>query len=237
MTCVLLSWLFSPSVLPAEDQTGTASPHAPSRYAITTIHRPKGPGGFQSAVSRGYYTVNFGSREGVMKGSIFNVYSKETLMGVVRVDQVWRDSAAVSLIELAHKPSSHSPNPLERGYYLKPKFVFLETILFDKGEPDLSPAMYERLHYDVRFIRTFPDFPLILEGHTDATGKAAENQKLSEARAERIKTFLHEVHRLPLSQMVVKGYGETDPIATNATEEGRRQNRRVDLILTDERFE
>jgi len=221
----------------AQEGESAAPGRVPSKYRIIRVHLPQTPAGLQAAVSRGRYIVDFGSREGVQQGSIFSVYRQGTLMGVVRVEQMWRDSAAVRLIELVHKVGPQSPNPLEQGYYLEPKFVFLETIYFDKGEPDFSADMHERLHYAARFIRAFPDFPLILEGHTDNTGKKEENQKLSEERAERIRTFLHEIYRLPATQMYVKGYGEIEPIATNATEEGRRQNRRVDIILADERPE
>lgn len=221
----------------AAQEEGEEEARPPSKYRIVRVHLPSGPSGPQAAVTHGYYIVNFGSREGVLRGSIFDVYSKGVLMGVVRVDQVWRDSTSVSLVELVHKADAESLNPLESGYYLEPKFVLLETVQFDKGEPSLSPAMHERLRYVARFIRAYPDFPLVIEGHTDNSGKKEKNQKLSEARAERIKNFLSEVHRLPVTQMHVKGYGQADPIASNASEEGRRQNRRVDIILMDERPE
>ena len=218
---------------PAAAQEEEAPPPEPSQYKILRVRLPAPPGASQAAVSRGYYIVNFGSREGVQRGSIFNVRRGGILMGLVRVNRVWRDSAAVSLIDLVYKRYPQSPYPLEPGYYLEPKFVFLETIHFELGEPAIDPEMHERLHYAARFIRAYSAFPLVLEGHTDNTGKKEDNQKLSEERAARIRDFLHEVHRLPIEQMHVKGYGETDPIATNDTEVGRRQNRRVDIVLVD----
>ena len=230
-----LALLLAVTHVPAQEEEPEAPLYTPSKYRIIRVHLPQIKGGRQAAVSRGYYIVNFGSREGVQRGSVFSVRSEGALMGVVRVEEVWRDSAAVRLIHLEDKVDPQSPNPLERGYYLEPRFVFLETIYFDKGEPDFSADMHERLHYAARFVRAYPNFPLVLEGHADNAGKKEENQKLSEERAEKIRLFLHEVHRLPATQIYTKGYGETEPIATNSTEEGRRRNRRVDIILTDER--
>ena len=206
----------------------------PSKYRIMRVHLPPGPVGIQAAVSRGRYLVNFGTREGIKPGSIFQVFHREHLTGLVRVEQVWRDTAHVLLINLVKKIDPASPSPLQRGFYLKPKFVVLETVHFAQGQPDFSTDMHERLSYAARFIRSFPDSPLILEGHSDNTGNKKANLELSRQRAERIRSYLSEVHRLPLSQMHVKGYGSAEPIATNATEEGRQQNRRVDITLADQ---
>ena len=209
------------------------APATPSRYRIQRVHLPPGPGGTQAAVSRGRYQVNFGSRDGVRKGSIFQVYTENTLVGLVRVERVWRDSAHVGLVALMEHVRSSAPTPLRRGFYLEPKFVTLETVYFDAGEPEFSAEMHDRLRAAARFIRAFPDSPLILEGHTDITGKKAENTRLALERAEKVRTHLYEVHRLPMGQMRLEARGSTEPIATNATEEGRRLNRRVEIILVD----
>jgi outer membrane protein OmpA-like peptidoglycan-associated protein len=203
----------------------------PAKYRTTRVHLLPGPVGPQTGVSRGYVIVNFGSRDGVRRGSVFNVKRGEILVGQIRVDRVWRDSSRASILRLRRKSDPASPRPMEAGYLLEPHYVLLETIQFDLGKPSIDPEMYRRLHYAARFIHAYPAFPLIMEGHTDNTGSAKDNQKLSEARAEQIRFLLHEVHRLPDTQMHVKGYGESDPVASNATEWGRRQNRRVDIIL------
>lgn len=157
------------------------------------------------------------------------------LMALVRIHRAWRDSAEARLVQLIHKGDPESSVALELGYYLEPKLVLLETIQFDKGDPVITPEMYKRLHYVARFIRSFPQFPLILEGHTDNQGKAAENKKLAAERAEGVRLFLSEVYRLPMGQMHVVGYGEERPIATNNTDAGRYRNRRVDIVLMDAR--
>ena len=93
--------------------------------------------------------------------------------------------------------------------------------------------MQEQLHYASRFIRSYPDFPLVLEGHTDANGSKEDNAKLSKQRAATVMTYLKEVYHIPAKQMQLQGLGESQPIATNSTEAGRRTNRRVNIILVE----
>lgn len=68
-----------------------------------------------------------------------------------------------------------------------------------------------------------------IEGHTDSVGGDIANQRLSEKRAESIKSYL--VQRFPIAseRLVAKGYGESQPLTTNDTEEGRQRNRRVEV--------
>lgn len=66
-----------------------------------------------------------------------------------------------------------------------------------------------------------------IEGHTDAAGDAAYNQKLGEDRAMAVRAYLHDQHNIPLVRIEVISYGETKPVADNKTKAGRAQNRRV----------
>ena len=112
--------------------------------------------------------------------------------------------------------------------------MLLETVYFDKGQPAFTEEMKERLRYAARFVREFPNSPLVLEGHADNTGNEKRNVELSRQRAERIKGFLNQVHRIPMDQIHVTSYGSTEPIASNETAQGRRANRRVEITLVDE---
>jgi OmpA-OmpF porin, OOP family len=69
-----------------------------------------------------------------------------------------------------------------------------------------------------------------VEGHTDSTGSHEYNQALSERRATRVRDVLMD-NGVPPQRLTVRGYGETDPIADNATQEGRQANRRVQLEI------
>ena len=66
-----------------------------------------------------------------------------------------------------------------------------------------------------------------IEGHTDATGEPAVNERLGLERAEAVKRYLHESHQIPLHRMNTISYGEEKPVAPNDTREGRAENRRV----------
>jgi outer membrane protein OmpA-like peptidoglycan-associated protein len=72
---------------------------------------------------------------------------------------------------------------------------------------------------------------LEIQGHTDSTGPEAWNQQLSKKRAEAVMEYLHKKYRIPLHRMAVIGYGSAEPIADNATREGRAKNRRVVILV------
>lgn len=222
---------------PSDDQEEkTASVRfEPSPYRIQRVHLLPGQRGPQAGVSRGRYIVNFGTRDGVQPGSIFRVLYEGNLMGLLKTTRAWRDTTELTLIRLVEKSDIGSPYPLNPGYYLEPQLVLLETIHFEAGKPVIDPDMYERLRYAARFVRSFPQFPLVIEGHTDTNGKADANMKLSQQRAEGVRVFLNEVFRIPSEQLHPIGYGETRPVANNATPEGRYKNRRVDIVLMDKR--
>ena len=80
-------------------------------------------------------------------------------------------------------------------------------------------------------IDVFPQCELTIEGHTDAQGNAGKNMTLSEQRAQAVKTYMTEVMRIPAFRIAASGYGDTRPIASNKTNEGRARNRRIDLII------
>ena len=93
--------------------------------------------------------------------------------------------------------------------------------------PDEVRAYLDRFVADLRAlpIASFVE----IEGHTDATGTAADNARLGMARADSARRYLHEAHQLPLHKMGIISYGEDQPVAPNNTSEGRARNRRVVL--------
>lgn len=72
-----------------------------------------------------------------------------------------------------------------------------------------------------------------IEGHTDAAGDMAYNQKLGEERAMAVRAYLHDQHNIALSRMEIISYGETKPVADNKTRAGRAQNRRVVIKVVE----
>lgn len=81
-------------------------------------------------------------------------------------------------------------------------------------------------------IQVFPQCSLTVEGHTDSVGKVERNQQLSEQRASAVMNYMTDRLRIPAFRIRAVGYGDSRPVASNRTEEGRAQNRRIDLIIT-----
>ena len=80
-------------------------------------------------------------------------------------------------------------------------------------------------------IDVFPQCDLIVEGHTDSSGSPGRNLELSRDRALAVKTHMIDSMRIPAFRIASDGYGDTRPIASNRTAEGRERNRRIDLII------
>ncbi|WP_305042709.1 OmpA family protein [Geoalkalibacter sp.] len=104
-------------------------------------------------------------------------------------------------------------------------------IEFDFDKADIRPRHKADIDRAAAFIRQYPQVPYILiAGHTDSIGTDAYNQKLSERRANAVRDALIKQHGIDAKRLVARGYGESQPIATNDTPEGRQHNRRVELI-------
>lgn len=100
-------------------------------------------------------------------------------------------------------------------------------------QADLRPAFEAKLEEAVRFIAAHPGQRIVVEGHTDAVGPADFNLKLSRERAENVRRYLIEKASIRPEMIAARGFGETRPVADNATQYGRIQNRRVVIRLAD----
>ena len=103
-------------------------------------------------------------------------------------------------------------------------------ILFDTDSYALKPNTRQQLVNFAQTLNKEEDTNIIVEGHADATGSADHNLTLSKQRADAVSNFL-ETKGVKTSRVDEKGYGENQPIADNATVEGRRKNRRVDIAV------
>lgn len=81
------------------------------------------------------------------------------------------------------------------------------------------------------YMRKYPDTTAVIEGHTDEVGTEEYNMQLSQRRAESVVNYLVERAGIDRSRLKAVGYGKTRPVADNRTEEGKRQNRRIDSII------
>ncbi|MGE4491087.1 MAG: OmpA family protein [Syntrophotalea sp.] len=104
-------------------------------------------------------------------------------------------------------------------------------INFDFDQAVIKPEYKGELDKAAAFVRANANVPyILLTGHTDSKGKDAYNQRLSERRAEAVRQALINNYGLDPAKLKSRGYGETRPVASNDTEEGRYMNRRVELV-------
>lgn len=105
-------------------------------------------------------------------------------------------------------------------------------VLFATGEYALRPAAAEALGRVAALLKSHPDLPILIQGHTDNVGSPESNRILSERRAQAVKDWLVSRAGMPATGITTRGFGETVPVAGNATAEGRQKNRRVEIRLT-----
>ena len=110
------------------------------------------------------------------------------------------------------------------------KITFNSGLLFDVNKATLRDASKAELAKLAQILNKYPDTNILVEGHTDNTGSEEYNLELSRQRAQSVENYLAGLNVNP-TRFTIMGYGESQPIATNETTEGRQQNRRVDLAI------
>ncbi len=114
----------------------------------------------------------------------------------------------------------------EKGCDLK----YTLHIEFDFGTAEIQPQYHEQLREAAAFVESYPAPYVLIAGHTDSKGKMAYNRWLSLTRAQSVRQYLIDRFGVPAGKLVAQGMGESSPIVGNDTEEGRRQNRRVEVL-------
>jgi outer membrane protein OmpA-like peptidoglycan-associated protein len=108
--------------------------------------------------------------------------------------------------------------------------TFAGEVMFDSGSRNLSPGALSRLDSVATTINRYADADVIVKGHTDSQGPEDANMRLSEDRAVMVKNHL-VLKNVDVRRITTLGFGESQPMATNATPEGRAMNRRVEIEL------
>lgn len=129
----------------------------------------------------------------------------------------------------AYVPPPPEPQPKPKPV---PKIVRLDSMsLFDSGKFVLKAGSTKMLVNSLVGIKAKPGWLIVVSGHTDNTGNPQLNQMLSLKRAEAVRNWMRDTGDVPESCFAVQGYGESRPVATNDTPEGRALNRRVEISL------
>lgn len=136
------------------------------------------------------------------------------------LEQARRDEA-----ELQRQIDALQAEATERGIVLT-----LGDVLFTTGSAELQSGGYDNLNRLVDFLNEYPDRDAVIEGHTDSVGSAEANMQLSQRRADSVRDYLTS-RGVDGRRLSARGMGEGQPVATNETEAGRQQNRRVEIII------
>ncbi|MDO9387574.1 MAG: OmpA family protein [Thiobacillus sp.] len=144
--------------------------------------------------------------------------------------------AAVSEPAPAPAPAyvAPAPAPVPAPAYVAPEpaapqKLVLEGVNFDFDKATLRQEDMGNLDNDVATLKAWGDVDIEVAGHTDSMGSDAYNMKLSRQRAAAVRNFLIS-RGVAADRLTAKGYGESQPVADNATEDGRFKNRRVELV-------
>jgi len=132
----------------------------------------------------------------------------------------------------APKPAPPPPPPPPPAPEAGTTLVSLEGTHFDFNKATLRPEAIAKLDHAAQVMADNPGIRVNIEGHTDSVGSDSYNQSLSERRAKSVVDYLLG-KGVDAGRLMPTGFGESRPVATNDTAEGRAQNRRVDLIVAE----
>src|SRR5580698_3965688 len=109
--------------------------------------------------------------------------------------------------------------------------VSMPDVLFDTGKADLKSTARERMAKVAGILIAYPDIHVEIDGYTDSTGSLELNERLSQERADAVRSYLSS-QGVNSSAITTQGFGPSQPIASNDTASGRQQNRRVELVVS-----
>ena len=111
------------------------------------------------------------------------------------------------------------------------QYCTLLDIQFEIAQHEIQQAEWEKLAVVAKFLKQYPNTSAVIEGHSDSVGSDDLNQKLSQERADSVVDYFVTEHGIDRKRLAAIGYGETRPIESNETEEGKRANRRIGAII------
>jgi outer membrane protein OmpA-like peptidoglycan-associated protein len=151
------------------------------------------------------------------------------------LDRVAKDRARAEAekVELRAKLLSQFNAVLQTRDTARGLVVNMSDVLFDTGKFSLRPIAREKLAKVAGIVSGHPGLRLDVEGYTDSVGGDDYNQRLSEHRGEAVRDYLTG-EGMAAGSVTAKGFGKTQPVATNATAAGRQQNRRVEIVISGE---
>ncbi|MGC8203020.1 OmpA family protein [Aliiroseovarius sp. PTFE2010] len=164
--------------------------------------------------------------------------SRSSSTGFVQITQIGATVTPVTPVNASTKTDSSATNQsagqIGKGL-LSDGFVVLSDLEFETGSARLGAGSFKTLSDLAQWLQANPDARVTLVGHTDSEGSLAGNLALSKKRAASVRTRLVNDLGVSAAQVAAEGVGFLSPRASNLTDEGRQENRRVEAILTSTR--
>ncbi len=169
-------------------------------------------------------------RLSVREDIVRNIFrgKSEVYWGISSATGRWNNNHEVCLkkLEFDIPVGNLFDDPRVKPKLLKGEIGNLRSVSFPSGRSNILPTSFEELDQLAIFLKQNPDLTIEIGGHTDSSGDRETNRKISQLRADAVAQYLRR-KGIPLKRMYTRGYGEDFPIASNATEIGRKRNRRV----------
>lgn len=159
------------------------------------------------------------------------VYSDRSDKGYKnRIDTLYRDLVKVSYVDKPCYEAKEIVSFLKQGIDIHNKNICIYDIQYDINKSELNASSKRKVDDIVLLMKNMPEFVVKINGHTDNKGTKQYNQELSEKRAKVVYDYMIK-RGIDKNRLSYEGFGLERPIATNDTEEGRSQNRRVEFEI------
>ena len=228
-------YIFSnPPQIELKDQQGIVQSDSSQWIKVSGFYRAKGAERYLSIGN--FSTTKFKDRLKRKKWYSLNFWHHEAYyyvdaVSLVRIEEYSNENDSI----LAENIPDSAMNFTNENYVYslnQDSTLVMENITFASGEDRLLPRSYKELELILEFLNENPNKNIAIVGHTDNVGNASQNQKLSEKRAKSVYDYFIS-NRIEKDRISYSGKGETQPIASNETGTGRKQNRRVELELIE----
>ena len=193
------------------------------------------------------YHIDQGTKDNVEIGNKLSVYREKTILldsGQPITRRIFIGSMTIEKSQPEYAIGTFLPNPnLDSNPEIRyktairediviPRFTLDANLLFTKGGAGLRAEAKQGMQGIVEFIGMFTPSKVVIEGHTDSDGNDKDNLRLSEERANSMRSFLVDTYEFISPGMVeAVGYGEERPIAPNDSEQNKAINRRVEIVI------
>ena len=150
------------------------------------------------------------------------------------IEKLCNDKIFINYSDLDRSPDyalQTSSKKNDRPAGLEKKIIMQLNINFNINSVTIKSTQLDQLRQMAELMKTYPSTTAVMEGHTDSRGSATKNLEISQRRAQSIKKYFANTFGIAPERITAEGFGETRPIASNGTPEGRRKNRRVLVIL------